>query len=331
MLRTINFMGVRNVAFGVTVLLTVLALFSWFHKGLNYGLDFTGGTLIELTYEKPADVTLVRNELVKAGYHEAVVQSFGATTDLLVRMPGEDPQLGHQVAEALQKVGGDNPASVKRVEFVGPQVGEELRDQGGLGMLMALVGIMIYLAFRFQWKFGVGAIVSLIHDVVVTVGILAYFQITFDLTVLAAVLAIIGYSLNDTIVVFDRVRENFRVLRKATLIENINISTTQTLLRTMATSISTLLAIAALMIFGGDNLWGFSLALFIGVLAGTYSSIYIANVVLIWLNLNSEDLIPPAVPTRRSTTVLDGRLLIRSYKKGASIELAPFFLLQGWV
>ena len=294
MLRTINFMGVRNVAFGVTVVLTVLALFSWFHKGLNYGLDFTGGTLIELTYEKPADVTLVRNELVKAGYNEAVVQSFGATTDLLVRMPGEDPQLGQQVAEALQKVGGDNPASVKRVEFVGPQVGEELRDQGGLGMLMALVGIMIYLAFRFQWKFGVGAIVSLIHDVIVTVGILAYFQITFDLTVLAAVLAIIGYSLNDTIVVFDRVRENFRVLRKATLIENINISTTQTLLRTMATSISTLLAIAALMIFGGDNLWGFSLALFIGVLAGTYSSIYIANVVLIWLNLNSEDLIPPA-------------------------------------
>ncbi|OIN44681.1 protein-export membrane protein SecF [Pseudomonas azotoformans] len=294
MLRTINFMGVRNIAFGVTVLLTVLALFSWFHKGLNYGLDFTGGTLIELTYEKPADVTLVRNELVKAGYHEAIVQSFGATTDLLVRMPGEDPQLGHQVAEALQKVGGDNPASVKRVEFVGPQVGEELRDQGGLGMLMALVGIMIYLAFRFQWKFGVGAIVSLIHDVIVTVGILAYFQITFDLTVLAAVLAIIGYSLNDTIVVFDRVRENFRVLRKASLIENINISTTQTLLRTMATSISTLLAIAALMIFGGDNLWGFSLALFIGVLAGTYSSIYIANVVLIWLNLNSEDLIPPA-------------------------------------
>ena len=294
MLRTINFMGVRNVAFGVTVLLTVLALFSWFHKGLNYGLDFTGGTLIELTYEKPADVTKVRAQLNEAGYDEAIVQSFGATTDLLVRMPGEDPQLGHQVAEALLKVGGDNPASVKRVEFVGPQVGEELRDQGGLGMLMALAGIMVYLAFRFQWKFGVGAIISLIHEVIVTVGILAYFQITFDLTVLAAVLAIIGYSLNDTIVVFDRVRENFRVLRKATLIENINISTTQTLLRTMATSISTLLAIGALMIFGGDNLWGFSLALFIGVLAGTYSSIYIANVVLIWLNLNSEDLIPPA-------------------------------------
>ena len=294
MLRTINFMGVRNVAFGVTVLLTVLALFSWFHKGLNYGLDFTGGTLIELTYEKPADLTKVRNELVSAGFHDAVVQSFGATTDLLVRMPGDDPLLGNKVAAALGQADTSNPAVIKRVEFVGPQVGEELRDQGGLGMLMALGGIMLYLAFRFQWKFAVGAIVSLVHDVIVTMGVLSWFQITFDLTVLAAVLAIIGYSLNDTIVVFDRVRENFRVLRKASLIDNINISTTQTLLRTMATSISTLLAIAALLIFGGDNLWGFSIALFVGVLAGTYSSIYIANVVLIWLNLSAEDLIPPA-------------------------------------
>ena len=293
MLRTINFMGVRNVAFGVTVLLTVLALFSMFHKGMNYGLDFTGGTLIELTYEKPADLTKVRNELVTAGFHDAVVQSFGATTDLLVRMPGDDPLLGNKVAAALGQADTNNPAVIKRVEFVGPQVGEELRDQGGLGMLMALGGIMLYLAFRFQWKFAVGAIVSLVHDVIVTMGVLSWFQITFDLTVLAAVLAIIGYSLNDTIVVFDRVRENFRVLRKASLIENINISTTQTLLRTMATSISTLLAIAALLIFGDDNLWGFSIALFVGVLAGTYSSIYIANVVLIWLNLNAEDLIPP--------------------------------------
>ena len=293
MKRTINFMGVRNVAFALTMLLTVLALFSWFHKGLNFGLDFTGGTLIELTYERPADLGKVREELASSGYHEAIVQSFGATTDLLVRMPGEDPQLGAQVAEALRKTGADNPVTVKRVEFVGPQVGEELRDQGGIGMLLALGGVLIYLAFRFQWKFAVGAIVSLIHDVVVTMGILSFFQITFDLTVLAAVLAIIGYSLNDTIVVFDRVRENFRLLRKASLIENINISTTQTLLRTMATSISTLLAIGALWIFGGDSLHGFSVALFIGVLAGTYSSIYIANVVLIWLNLRTEDLLPP--------------------------------------
>ncbi|MCY1410143.1 Protein translocase subunit SecF [compost metagenome] len=297
MKKTINFMGVRNAAFTVTLLLTLLALFSWFYKGLNFGLDFTGGTLIELTYERPADLPKVREELVQAGYKDAVVQSFGATTDVLVRMPGDDPTLGNQVADALHKMGGDNRAMVKRVEFVGPQVGEELRDQGGLGMLLALGGILIYLAFRFQWKFAVGAIISLIHDVVVTMGILSFFQITFDLTVLAAVLAIIGYSLNDTIVVFDRVRENFRVLRKASLIENINISTTQTLLRTMATSISTLLAIAALLFFGGDNLFGFSIALFVGVLAGTYSSIYIANVVLIWLNLTSEDLIPPATTT----------------------------------
>lgn len=295
MMRTINFMGARNLAFAGTLFLTVLALGSLFTKGLNFGLDFTGGTLIELAYEKPADLGQIREQLEAGGYKNAVVQSFGATTDVLVRMPGDDPQLGTQVSASLREADASNPATVKRVEFVGPQVGEELRDQGGLGMLLALGGIMLYLAFRFQWKFAVGAIVSLIHDVIVAVGIISFFQITFDLTVLAAVLAIIGYSLNDTIVVFDRVRENFRVLRKASLIENINISTTQTLLRTMATSISTLLAIAALLIWGGDNLFGFSITLFIGVLAGTYSSIYIANVVLVWLSLSVDDLIPPVV------------------------------------
>ena len=292
MKKTINFMGVRNIAFAITALLTVLALFSWFYKGLNFGLDFTGGTLIELRYEQPADLGKIRQELQGAGFGEAVVQSFGATTDVLVRMPGDDPQLGQKVTGALQQASTEN-FSLTRTEFVGPQVGAELRDQGGLGMLLALGGVLLYVAFRFQWKFAVGAIISLVHDVVVTLGLLSFFQITFDLTVLAAVLAIIGYSLNDTIVVFDRVRENFRVLRKADLIENINVSTTQTLLRTLATSISTLLAVAALLFFGGDNLFGFSLALFIGVLAGTYSSIYIANVVLIWLDLKSEDLIPP--------------------------------------
>ncbi|WP_454252539.1 protein translocase subunit SecF [Pseudomonas sp. Marseille-Q7302] len=292
MKKTINFMGVRNIAFAITALLTVLALFSWFYKGLNFGLDFTGGTLIELRYEQPADLGKIRQELQGAGFGEAVVQSFGATTDVLVRMPGDDPQLGQKVTSALQQASTER-FSLTRTEFVGPQVGAELRDQGGLGMLLALGGVLLYVAFRFQWKFAVGAIISLVHDVVVTLGLLSFFQITFDLTVLAAVLAIIGYSLNDTIVVFDRVRENFRVLRKADLIENINVSTTQTLLRTLATSISTLLAVAALLFFGGDNLFGFSLALFIGVLAGTYSSIYIANVVLIWLDLKSEDLIPP--------------------------------------
>jgi preprotein translocase subunit SecF len=288
----INFMGIRRSAFAVTVLLTLISLGSLAVKGLNFGLDFTGGTLIELAYEKPADLNLVREQLQGAGFKEAMVQSFGATTDVLVRLPGDDPQLGNEVATALQQADSANAIKVQRVEFVGPTVGEELRDQGGLGMLLALAGIMVYVAFRFQWKFGLGAIVCLIHDVIITLGVFSFFQLNFDLTVLAAVLAIIGYSLNDTIVVFDRVRENFRLLRKAELIENINISTTQTLLRTLATSVSTLLAIGALMVFGGENLWGFSLALFIGVSAGTYSSVYIACVMLVWLKLEREDLIP---------------------------------------
>ena len=293
MKKVINFMGIRHVAFAVTVVLTLISLGSLAIKGLNFGLDFTGGTLIELSYQKPADQQQVKAQLAQAGFADAVVQSFGASTDLLVRMPGDDPLLGNQVADALLKADSANPATVKRVEFGGPAVGEELRDQGGLGMLLALGGILLYVAFRFQWKFGFGAIVSLIHDVIVTLGVFSFFEIPFDLTVLAAVLAIIGYSLNDTIVVFDRIRENFRVLRKTELIDNINISTTQTLLRTMATSISTLLAIVALMVFGGEPLWGFSLALFIGVSAGTYSSVYIASILLIWLKLTTEDLIPP--------------------------------------
>lgn len=292
MKRVINFMGIRHVAFAVTVLLTLVSLGSLAVKGLNFGLDFTGGALIELNYEQPADLAKVRGQLAEAGYGDALVQHFGATTDVVVRLQGDDPQLGNRLAADLDKVSAEE-FSVKRVEFVGPAVGEELRDQGGLGMLLALGGILIYVAFRFQWKFGFGAIVSLIHDVIVTLGVFSFFQIPFDLTVLAAVLALIGYSLNDTIVVFDRIRENFRVLRKADLIENINISTTQTLLRTLATSISTLLAVVALMVFGGENLWGFSLALFIGVTAGTYSSVYIASILLIWLKLTREDLIPP--------------------------------------
>jgi preprotein translocase subunit SecF len=292
MKRVINFMGIRHLAFAITVVLTLVSLGSLAIKGLNFGLDFTGGALIELNYQQPADLAKVRGQLAEAGYGDAVVQHFGATTDVVVRLQGDDPQLGNKLAEDLDKVSAEE-FSVKRVEFVGPAVGEELRDQGGLGMLLALGGILLYVAFRFQWKFGFGAIVSLIHDVIVTLGVFSFFQIPFDLTVLAAVLALIGYSLNDTIVVFDRIRENFRVLRKADLIENINISTTQTLLRTMATSISTLLAVVALMVFGGENLWGFSLALFIGVTAGTYSSVYIASILLIWLNLTTEDLIPP--------------------------------------
>lgn len=295
MKRVINFMGVRHLAFALTVLLTIASLGSLVVKGLNFGLDFTGGTLIELGYEQPVGLEQVRGQLVQAGFTDAVVQSFGATTDVLVRMPGDDPQLGERIASALRNADGGNSVSVKRVEFVGPAVGEELRDQGGLGMLLALGGILVYVAFRFQWKFGLGAVLSLFHDVIVVLGVFSFFQISFDLTVLAAVLAVIGYSLNDTIVIFDRIRENFRMLRKAELLENINISTTQTLLRTMATSVSTLLAVGALMVFGGENLWGFSLALLIGVGVGTYSSVYVAGTLLVWLKLTRDDLIPPVV------------------------------------
>lgn len=295
MKRVINFMAVRNVAFVLTLLLTVASLASLAVKGLNFGLDFTGGTLVELNYENPVALEQIRGQLSEGGFEGALVQSFGATTDVLIRMPGDDPHLGERIAGSLRGQGAGGDVIVKRVEFVGPSVGEELRDQGGLGMLLALGGILIYVAFRFQWKFGFGAVLSLFHDVIVVLGVFSFFEISFDLTVLAAVLAVIGYSLNDTIVIFDRIRENFRTLRRAELIENINISTTQTLLRTLATSISTLLAVGALMVFGGENLWGFSLALMIGVGVGTYSSIYIASFCLVWLKLTRDDLIPPVV------------------------------------
>jgi preprotein translocase subunit SecF len=213
---------------------------------------------------------------------------------VLVRLAGDSPELGNQVAAALNKADSAAKFEVKRVEFVGPQVGEELRDKGGIAMLLALGGVLLYLAFRFQWKFGMGAIASLVHDVIITLGVLAFFQVPFDLTVLAAVLAMIGYSLNDTIIIYDRIRENFRMLRKASLIENIDISVTQTLLRTIATSLSTALALLALLFFGGDVLAGFALTLLIGVVVGTYSSVYIGAVVLVWLKLSVEDLIPPA-------------------------------------
>lgn len=292
---TIRFMAIRNFAFALTVILTVIGLGALLTKGLNFGLDFTGGTLIELQYEKPADLELIKRELGQAGYQDAVVQSFGATTDVLVRLAGDDPELGNRIATALRGIDPDSGFEVKRVEFVGPQVGEELRDQGGLAVLLALGGILVYLAFRFQWKFGVGAVASLAHDTVITLGVLAFFQIPFDLTVLAAVLAMVGYSLNDTIIIYDRIRENFRVLRRTGLVENIDISVTQTLLRTLATSFSTALALIAMMVFGGDSLANFALTLLVGVVVGTYSSVYIGATVLVWLKLSVEDLIPPVV------------------------------------
>ncbi len=296
---TIHFMKIRNIAFAITVLITIIGLFSLFHKGLNLGLDFTGGTSIELRYEHPADLDKIRTELVasesgkKPLFDDAVVQSFGSTESVLIRLKNDEPNIGNVVADKLRRIDPDNKFELVSAETVGAQVGKELLDKGGIACLLALAGILIYLAFRFQWKFGIGAIASLFHDLVVTLGIIAFFQIPIDLTVFAALLAMIGYSLNDTIIIYDRIRENFRVLRKADLIENIDKSVTQTLLRTIATSVSTAMALIALLIFGGPSLGGFALVMLIGVVVGTYSSIYIAGPVLVWLKLSREDLLPP--------------------------------------
>ena len=297
---TIHFMKIRNIAFSITVVITIIGLASLFHKGLNLGLDFTGGTSIELRYEKPADLDKIRGELEvnetgqAHAFDGAVVQSFGSSESVLIRLKNDEANIGNVVAEKLHRVDPDNKFELISAETVGAQVGKELLNKGGIACLMAIAGILIYLAFRFQWKFGIGAIASLLHDLVVTLGVIAFFQIPVDLTVFAALLAMIGYSLNDTIIIYDRVRENFRVLRKADILENIDVSVTQTLLRTIATSTSTSMALIALLVFGGPSLGGFALVMLIGVVVGTYSSIYIAGPVLIWLKLRRDDLLPPS-------------------------------------
>ncbi|HDZ56559.1 MAG TPA: protein translocase subunit SecF [Pseudomonas xinjiangensis] len=292
--KTIKFMALRKFFFVVGIILMVGSIGSLVVKQLNLGLDFTGGALIELNYDQPADLSSIRQMLAGAGWDDAVVQNFGASSDVLIRLASEDPDLGSEIARLIQAQEGGE-VTVKRVEFIGPQVGEELRDQGGLGMLLAMGGILLYVSLRFQMKFAAAAIVALVHDVIFTLGLFSFFQLSFDLTVLAALLAVIGYSLNDTIVVFDRVRENLRLMRKTELEEIIDVSTTQTLARTLATSGSTLLVLLALYFFGGENIQGFALALIIGVGIGTYSSIYISNGLLITMKLTREDLIPPQV------------------------------------
>ena len=292
--RTINFLGLRKLFFAVAVVLMIASLGSLVVKQLNLGLDFTGGALVELNYSEAADLEEIRLTLRENGWDDAVVQNFGASTDVLIRLPSDDPNLGNQVADMVKRAEGGE-VLVKRVEFIGPQVGEELRDQGGLGMLLAIGGILLYVSLRFQMKFAVAAILALVHDVVFTLGFFAFFGLSFDLTVLAALLAVIGYSLNDTIVVFDRVRENIRAMRHTDLVEIINVSTTQTLGRTLATSFSTILVLLALFWFGGENIHGFATALLIGVGIGTYSSIYVAGGLLVTMKLTRDDLIPPQV------------------------------------
>lgn len=289
---SIDFMAARRVA-GLVSILAVLASVALFVvQGLSFGLDFTGGSLVELAFASEPSLETVRQTLVAAGFPDAVVQAFGAPTEVVVRLAQENaPKAGDDVVVALQAAGFQ--LELMRSEFVGSAVGEELREQGGLGLLLALGVVMLYVAFRFQFKFSVGAVVALIHDVIIVLGVFALFGLDFDLTVLAAILAVIGYSLNDSIVVADRIRENFRIMRTLDPLVVMNTSINQTLSRTIATSVTTLLVLLALLFLGGEMIHNFALALTIGVAVGTYSSIYVATGTLLLMNISRDDLLVP--------------------------------------
>jgi preprotein translocase subunit SecF len=291
----IDFMGKRKIAFVVSAVLMVLSISVLVMKGLNFGLDFTGGTLIEVSYPSAVKISDVKANLKSADVSDAVVQQFGTASDIVVRIPPRSEEessaeLSTVVLGALQQ-GVEGEVLMRRVEFVGPQVGDELTEQGILAVVYALIGIFLYVMFRFQWRFSVGAVVALIHDIVISMGILSLLQIEFDLTVVAALLAVIGYSLNDTIVLFDRIRENFPRLRKGSPIEVVNTSVNETLSRTLMTSLTTLLVLTALFIFGGEIIHAFAFTLIVGVLVGTYSSIYVASSTLLRLGVSKYDLL----------------------------------------
>lgn len=290
----LDFMGKRKIALMLSFALIIVSIAAMFVRGLNLGIDFTGGTLVEVGYPDNVELETVRQGLANSGFSDAIVQHFGTSKDVLIRLPvaaadENKASLSNRVIDAL---GSTGEPEMRRVEFVGPQVGDELRDKGGLAMLYALIGILIYVALRFEWRFSLGSVAALVHDVILVVGFFAITQVEFDLTVLAALLAVIGYSLNDTIVVFDRIRENFRRIRKGTSEIIINTSINQTLARTLMTSITTLLVLTALFLFGGEVIHAFSIALIVGVIVGTYSSIYVASSSLLTLNVSKEDLMP---------------------------------------
>ena len=288
----IKFMAMRKLALVISIAAILVSIFSVVTQGLNLGIDFTGGTLVEVGYEEPAELQKVRQALADNGFGDALAQHFGSPRDVLVRLAPRDDissaDLSNRAFAAIENISGK--AELRRVEFVGPQVGDELTEQGGLAMLYALIGILIYVALRFEYRFAVGSVIALVHDVLITIGVFSLFQIEFDLPVLAAVLAVIGYSLNDTIVVYDRIRENFRRIRKGTPEEIINISLNQTLSRTLVTSLTTLLVLIALFIFGGEIIHGFAFALIVGVVIGTYSSIYVASSAVLYLGISKADL-----------------------------------------
>ncbi len=289
-----DFMGKRRIALVFSTLLILASIASIAMKGLNFGLDFTGGTLIEVEYPQTAELYQIRERLQQSGYGDAVVQNFGSSKNVLVRLAPREgvssETLGDKILAELQK--DDSEVKLRRQEFVGPQVGDELRDDGGLAMIIALAFILIYVMARFEYRFALGSIAALVHDVIITIGVFSFFQLDFDLTVLAAVLAVIGYSLNDTIVVFDRIRENFRIMRKKTPVEIINSSLNQTLSRTLMTSFTTLIVVTAMFFLGGELIHAFSIALLVGILIGTYSSIYVASSMVIALNITAESMMP---------------------------------------
>ncbi|WP_446831900.1 protein translocase subunit SecF [Candidatus Foliamicus sp.] len=303
--REIDFYGRRRLATLVSLLLIAVSAASMAVRGLNLGIDFTGGVLLEVGYQQDADLGTIRSLLAGADYEDAQVQNFGAARDVLIRVfprEGVDAQgQGDELLNVLRS-GGDQ-VELRRVEFVGPQVGAELTERGGLAVLFALVMILLYVMLRFQWKFAVGSVAALAHDVIIILGIFSVFQLPFDLTILAAALAVIGYSLNDTIVVFDRIRENFRRIRSGDAQAIMNTSVNQMLGRTIITSLTTLLVLAALFVLGGETLKGFSAALIIGVVVGTYSSIYVAGTTALALDVGIADLLPPKKDTGQDGAV----------------------------
>jgi preprotein translocase subunit SecF len=287
---TIDFVGKRTYAIVMSLMLMAVSIFSISTQGLKLGIDFTGGTLIEVGYHESVDLSVVRNTLDKAKFKSANVQYFGSTKEVLIRLKPQDISSAKLSSKIIRLLGDD--VDIRRVEFVGPKVGEELTNDGGLAMLYALIGILIYVAFRFEYRFALGSISALIHDVIITLGVFSLLQIEFDLTVLAAILAVIGYSLNDTIVVFDRIRENFLSTRHVDPAKIINGALNQTLSRTIMTSLTTLLVLFALFFLGGEIIHSFALALLIGVVIGTYSSIYVASSMILALGISKEDLLP---------------------------------------
>lgn len=290
-----NFMGVRKLAILLSLILVIVAIGSLVVRGLNFGIDFTGGTLIEVGYSGDVNLDDVRNALAGEEFGDATVQFFGTSTEVLIRIAPKggvsQAELSNRVMDRL-RARSDSEITLRRVEFVGPQVGDQLTEQGGLAMLATLFGILIYVTLRFEWRLSLGSVLALAHDTILTLGVFSLFWIPFDLPVLAAVLAVIGYSLNDTIVVFDRIRENFRKIRKGTPESILNVSINQTLSRTIMTGVTTLLVLFALYFLGGEAMAGFSLALIIGIVVGTYSSIYVASALALALGLNKTDLMP---------------------------------------